>query len=162
MTARRGERTIRQRRTISLGTGLSCFADHSICSSETICLVRESPLQTVLDRAIGHATGTMNRWVPVNGRSSPPPPAGSAHRCPAGAEFGLAEVLQASFPCVMPCPQPEGHPGKADQPRRHRKVDIVEIGGIVDIVRSPMYQVAQQERDEEDRDLHPLGREGAY
>jgi len=47
-------------RTISLGTGLSCFADHSICSSEIICLVRECPLQTVSDRAIGHATGTMS------------------------------------------------------------------------------------------------------
>jgi hypothetical protein len=45
-------------RTISLGTGLSCIADHSICSSEPICLVRECPLQTVSDRAIGHATGT--------------------------------------------------------------------------------------------------------
>jgi hypothetical protein len=33
--------------TISLGTGLSCFADHSVCSSEIICLVRECPPQTV-------------------------------------------------------------------------------------------------------------------
>jgi hypothetical protein len=46
------------RRTISLGTGLSCFPDHSICSSEAICLVRECPPQTISDRAIGHATGT--------------------------------------------------------------------------------------------------------
>jgi hypothetical protein len=45
-------------RTISLGTGLSCLADHSICSSETICVDRECPLQTVSDRPIGHATGT--------------------------------------------------------------------------------------------------------
>jgi len=44
--------------TISLGTGLSCLADHSICSSETICVDRECPLQTVSDRPIGHATGT--------------------------------------------------------------------------------------------------------
>ena len=49
--------------TISLGTGLSCFVDHSICGSETICLVRECPLQTVSDRAIGHATGTMAPWT---------------------------------------------------------------------------------------------------
>jgi hypothetical protein len=34
-------------RTISLGTGLSCVADHSICTSETIYLVRECPLQIV-------------------------------------------------------------------------------------------------------------------
>jgi hypothetical protein len=33
--------------TISLGTGLSCFPDHTISSSETIYLVRECPLQTV-------------------------------------------------------------------------------------------------------------------
>ena len=45
--------------TISLGTGLSCFTDHGICSSETICLAHECPLQAVSDRAIGHATGTM-------------------------------------------------------------------------------------------------------
>jgi hypothetical protein len=44
--------------TISLGTGLSYFSDHSICSSETICLVRGCPLQTASDRAVGHATGT--------------------------------------------------------------------------------------------------------
>jgi hypothetical protein len=44
--------------TTSLGTGLSCFADHSICSSDTICLVRECPLHTVSDRAVEHATGT--------------------------------------------------------------------------------------------------------
>jgi hypothetical protein len=48
----------RRTRTISLGSGLSCFADHSICSSETIWLVRECPLQTVSTRGIGHATGT--------------------------------------------------------------------------------------------------------
>jgi len=30
-------------RTISLGTGLSCLADHGICSSETIYIVRECP-----------------------------------------------------------------------------------------------------------------------
>jgi hypothetical protein len=41
-----------------LGTGLSCLADHNICSSEPIRLVRERPLQTASDRAIGHATGT--------------------------------------------------------------------------------------------------------
>ena len=34
-------------RTISLGTGLSCFPDHSICSSKAICPVRECPLKTV-------------------------------------------------------------------------------------------------------------------
>jgi hypothetical protein len=45
--------------TISLGTGLSYLADHSICSSEAIYLVRECPLQTGLDRVIGHATGTL-------------------------------------------------------------------------------------------------------
>ena len=43
-------------RTISLGTGLSCFPDHSICSSKAICPVRECPLKTVSDRAIGHAS----------------------------------------------------------------------------------------------------------
>lgn len=52
--------------TISLGTGLSCFPYHSICSSEAICLVRECPLQTVSDRAVGHGTGTpaltIGRW----------------------------------------------------------------------------------------------------
>ena len=45
--------------TISLGTGLSCFADHSISISETIFLVRECPLPTVSDRTIGHATCTL-------------------------------------------------------------------------------------------------------
>ena len=29
---------------------MSCLADHSICSSETIYVVRECPLQTVSDR----------------------------------------------------------------------------------------------------------------
>jgi hypothetical protein len=58
-------------RTISLGTGLSCFADHGICSSETIYIVRECPLQTVSDRPIGHATGTSPDWQPT----------GSARRC---------------------------------------------------------------------------------
>jgi hypothetical protein len=47
------------RRTISLGTGLSCFADHIICISERIRLVRECPLRTASDCAIGHATGTL-------------------------------------------------------------------------------------------------------
>ena len=49
---------IRERRTISLGTSLSCFADHSVCSSEPYSPVRECPLRTVSDRGIGHATGT--------------------------------------------------------------------------------------------------------
>jgi hypothetical protein len=40
--------------------GLSRFADHSIRSSEAIRLVRECPLKTALDRAIGHATGTVS------------------------------------------------------------------------------------------------------
>jgi hypothetical protein len=48
----------RHTRTISLGTGLSRFADHSICSSEAVYLARECPLQTVSDRAIGHVAGT--------------------------------------------------------------------------------------------------------
>jgi hypothetical protein len=47
-----------QPRTISLGTGLSCYANHSICSPEAIYLVRECPPQTASDHAIGHATGT--------------------------------------------------------------------------------------------------------
>jgi hypothetical protein len=47
-------------RTISLGTGLSRFADHTICSSGPIRLVRECPPQTASDRAIGHATGTVS------------------------------------------------------------------------------------------------------
>jgi hypothetical protein len=47
-------------RTISLGTGLSRFADQTICSSGPIRLVRECPLQTASDRAIGHATGTVS------------------------------------------------------------------------------------------------------
>jgi hypothetical protein len=51
-------RQLVDRLTISLGTGLSCLADHSICSSETICVVRECPLQTVSGRPIGHVTGT--------------------------------------------------------------------------------------------------------
>jgi hypothetical protein len=57
--------------TISLGTGLSCFADHSVCSSEIICLVRECPPQTASDRAIGHVTGTLDvlRWTLVGFRS---------------------------------------------------------------------------------------------
>ena len=41
--------------TISLGTGLSCPVDYGICSSETICLAHECPLQTASDRGKGHA-----------------------------------------------------------------------------------------------------------
>ena len=58
--------------TISLGTGLSCFADHSICSSKAICLARECPLQTVSDRAIGHATGTPPDWRSTGSARRPP------------------------------------------------------------------------------------------
>jgi hypothetical protein len=39
--------------------GLSCLACYGISSSEDICLVRECPPQTVPDRAIGHAAGTL-------------------------------------------------------------------------------------------------------
>src|SRR6185295_13852573 len=46
-----------QPRTISLRTGLSCYANHSICSPEVTYLVRERPPQTASDHAIGHATG---------------------------------------------------------------------------------------------------------
>jgi hypothetical protein len=68
-----------RRRTISLGTGLSCLADHSICSSETICVARECPLQTISDRPTGHATGTSGlvhshataRFRPVPRRCGP-------------------------------------------------------------------------------------------
>jgi hypothetical protein len=52
---------LRQRRTISLGTSLSCLPDHSICSSAAIFAVRECPLRTFSDRAIGHARGTTCR-----------------------------------------------------------------------------------------------------
>lgn len=44
----------RQPRTITLGTGLSCSADYRICRSETICLVRQCPPQTVSYRLNGH------------------------------------------------------------------------------------------------------------
>lgn len=70
--------------------------------------------------------------------------------------------MQAPLPRVMPREQPEGQPGYADQLQRHRKVDIVEIGGILDIARSRMYQVAEYERDNKGYGFHPSGCKGTH
>ena len=55
--------------------------------------------------------------------------------------------------------QPDNHPDYADQPGRPHEVDVAEI---TDTVGSPALHFAQQERDNEDDDLDPLGREGSY
>jgi hypothetical protein len=99
-----------QPRTISLGTGLSCLADHSICSSETICVVRECPLQTVSGRPIGHATSTSAlvhsraaAWSrPVLRRCAPDlPPGGHAW-----ADDKTSVICSSAGCCRMPgnCP----------------------------------------------------------
>ena len=67
-----------QRLTISLGTGLSYSVNHNICRSAAICAVRECPLQTVSDRTIGHATGTLAVASSSQGQIRVPLPWGNA------------------------------------------------------------------------------------
>ena len=97
--------------------------------------------------------------ISLDRRNSPSPFADPANVGPTTAEFGLAEVCQAPPPRIMQRQQPDNHPDYADQPGRPHEVDVAEI---TDTVGSPALHFAQQERDNEDDDLDPLGREGSY
>jgi hypothetical protein len=113
--------------TISLGTGLSHIADHSICSSEMIFLVRGCPLQTVADRPIGHARGTTVDVAPrkVVGRASSAiataacPAAGRCawHQATGGGAEGGAHPLDLTMHATAARSE---HPREHHRLRRHR------------------------------------------
>src|SRR5580704_7951877 len=51
------ECTARLRCTVSLGTGLSCFAHYAVAGQSTSRVVREYPPMTTFVSSIAHATG---------------------------------------------------------------------------------------------------------
>ena len=80
------------RRTVSLGTGLSCLSDRDVPGQSPSLVVRECPRSTRLDPSIGHATlGARRRRPPIR-RPSP-------YHVDSGSMLNCCDAGQGQFRC---------------------------------------------------------------